>query len=361
MPKKYGILTFHNALNYGAVLQAFALQQAMTSVGKNTEIINYCAEFNEKRFLNKKLKQILNLREIYNIIFRNSYVFHYPEAFEKFYSRMSISQPPVYDSKKLKDYILERYDTVVCGSDQIWNLACTSGDDSFFLPFDLKSTEKKAYAASFGVKEVPLKYQSKYREWIKDFSLVSVREAAGKKIIKDLLPADANVVLDPSMLLTAEQWREIEDTSIVPSKPYVFMYLMSEDKEFISFAKRLAKNKGLKLIYINDRLIKHSGMKNLSGVSPERWLALIDNAAYVVTNSFHGTAFSINFGKEFFVKYIPRSVANSRLENILNMFSLQSREITSNNFILDKCIDGKKISSNLEHYRTESYKILSEV
>ena len=217
--KKYGILTFHNTLNYGAVLQAFALQQAMKSIGKHAEIINYRAEFNEKRFLNKKLKQILNIRDIYNIFFRNSYVFHYPKAFESFYSRMSITEPPVYNPQELSDYITARFNTVVCGSDQIWNLACTAGDNSFFLPFDLKSTEKKAYAASLGVKEVPEKYKSMYREWISDFSAVSVREEDGKKIIKDLLDDDVSLVLDPSMLLTKEQWREIEDASIVPQKP----------------------------------------------------------------------------------------------------------------------------------------------
>ena len=102
-------------------------------------------------------------------------------------------------------------------------------------------------------------------------------------------------------------------------------------------------------------------MKNLSGISPEQWLALIDNAAYVVTNSFHGTAFSINFGKEFFVKYIPRSIANSRLETILNMFSLQSREITSSNFAWDDCIDSKEVLKKLEYHRKESYEFLSEL
>lgn len=183
------------------------------------------------------------------------------------------------------------------------------------------------------------KHKEKYRKCLNDYSGIAVREKSGVSIVKDLIDKDIPYVLDPSLLLSRKEWRSIGDNSIVPKENYVLVYLMSEDKVLLNTARKIAKNKGLKIVYINNRLFKALGMQSVSAITPNQWIALFDKASYVVTNSFHGTAFAINFNLNFYVKYIPRSIANTRLENILKDTGLTSRLVDVKGQYLDEVID----------------------
>ena len=337
--KKYGILTFHRAINYGAILQAYAMQKTLEKYELDVEIIDYRAEFNEKRFGPKKIKDILTIRSLYNIIFRNSYTIHKREPFLLFIKNfMKISKKIIVTRKELIE-ASEKYESIICGSDQIWNLACTDMDDSFLLPFKLIKTKKIAYAASFGSDVLADKHKEKYRKYLSDYEGIAVREKSGVSIVKDLINKDIPYVLDPSLLLSRKEWSVIGDESIVPNGNYVLVYLMSEDKVLLNTARNIGKKKGLKIVYINNRLFKARGMESLSAITPNQWIALFDNASFVVTNSFHGTAFAINFNINFYVKYIPRSIANTRLENILKDTGLTSRLVNVTGQYLDEVID----------------------
>jgi hypothetical protein len=337
--KKYGILTFHRAINYGAILQAYALQKTLEKYELDVEIIDYRAEFNEKRFAKKKLKEILNIRVIYNIIFRNSYTIHNRESFRPFIENFIKISKTIIETRKELIEASEKYDSIICGSDQVWNLGCTEMDDSFLLPFKLTKTKKIAYAASFGSDVLADKHKEKYRKYLSDYEGIAVREKSGVSIVKDLINKDIPYVLDPSLLLSRKEWSIIGDKSIVPKRDYVLVYLMSEDKVLLNTARNIGKKKGLKIIYINNRLFKARGMKSLSSITPNQWISLFDNASFVVTNSFHGTAFAINFNINFYVKYIPRSIANTRLENILKDTKLTSRLVDIKGQYLDEVID----------------------
>lgn len=329
MPKvkklKIGILTFHSALNYGAILQTYALQQSIKKLGADVEIINYQAPFNEKRFKNKTLKDLTDIRTLYNVLFRNGYKIYNRENFSKFYDELSLSD--VCKTKSELKKVCQKYDRIVCGSDQVWNISCTENDDSYFLPFITDSYKKTSYAASIGFEKLPDCYKEKYSKWISEFSEISVREKSAATIIEELTGRKAECVVDPTLLLNKNEWLEIADYSKVPQKKYVLLYLMSEDKKIISFAKKIAKRENCKIVYINERLFNLNGAENLRNVTPTQWLGLFDKAEFVVTNSFHGTAFSINFEKEFFVRYIPHSIANTRLYSILKEYNFLKREV----------------------------------
>lgn len=322
---KIGILTFHRALNYGAVFQTYALQNAIEKLGCHVEIIDYRAEFNERRFQKPKLKDLLNVRMIYLILFRNGYSISKRETFARFCKKIRCSGVCTKESELQN--MCSLYDKIVCGSDQVWNIACTEGDESYFLPFLNEPEKKTSYAASFGYESIPDQYVSNYRDWLNGFSSISVREQSGVNIVEQLTGCVAEKVVDPTLLLKKEEWLELADYQRVPKEKFVLLYLMSEDKDLIAFAYNLAKKENLKIVYVNDRLFKLRGALNLRHVTPEDWLGLFEKATYICTNSFHGTAFSINFEKQFFVKYIPRSIANTRLQSVLEEYGLETRNI----------------------------------
>lgn len=355
---KLGILTFHRALNYGAVLQTYALQTILGKLNNNVEIIDYRPEFNEKRFKKKKLSQIITPKNLYFTFFRNGYITHDPKPFYNFRkSFLNVSESIAVSTSELNS-ILNDYDAIICGSDQIWNLACTENDINYFLPFELNKCKKISYSASFGVDSITPDTEKLIKNALNDFNSISVRETAGVKIASNITNKDVLETLDPSMLLDISDWSKIKDDSILPTNKYLLIYLMSEDKELLSYARKIAKQKGLEIIYINNRLFKSFGMSNLSNITPEQFISLFINCSYVITNSFHGTCFSIILNKDFNIKLIPRSIANSRLKGILNNFNLSDR-IINDDVVVDN-IDFSMVNKILNSLRFSSMKFIKD-
>lgn len=357
---KIGTLTFHTAHNYGAMLQAYALVHYIKLLGHEAEIIDYQSEFNAKRFAPKTLTRFLSIREIYSVLFRNAYQKPCPEAFRDFYEH--------YLSKSVKSYTKEElenvstlYDKIVAGSDQVWNLACTDGDDAYFLPF-APSEKKYSYAASMGVNKVPEHLKKQLSSYIMSFAGVSVREYEAVGIIKELTGRDATQVVDPTLLLTKDQWAEIADYSRCPHDKYLLIYVMSEDMDLLKFAKRYAKAHNLNIVYISQRLFKCINALYLRNVTPNQWLGLFLKADTIVTNSFHGSAFGINFNKNLFVKFIPRSIANSRLQSLVTDYGLEGHLLKDDQTFVGKDdVDLNKILHALNNYRKLSYEYISNV
>lgn len=355
---KIGTLTFHTAHNYGAMLQAYALVHYIQSLGHEAEIIDYQAEFNAKRFAPKPLSRFLSIREIYNVLFRNAYQKPCPEAFKDFYENFLPKSAKSYTKEELES-ALTLYDKIVSGSDQVWNLACTDGDDAYFLPF-VPSEKKYSYAASMGVTKVPKHLKERLSNYIISFHGISVREHEAVDIVKELTGRDATQVVDPTLLLTKEQWAEIADYSRCPHCKYLLIYVMSEDMELFKFAKRYAKAHNLKVVYVSQRLFKCINALNLRNVTPNQWLGLFFNADTIVTNSFHGSAFGINFEKNLFIKYIPRSIANSRLQNLVNDYGLEGHLLKNEHVCVgSNDVDLNKVSYLLNKYRRLSYEYIS--
>ncbi|MEG2669530.1 MAG: polysaccharide pyruvyl transferase family protein, partial [Oscillospiraceae bacterium] len=200
-----------------------------------------------------------------------------------------------------------------------------------------------------------------YSHLLKSFSHLSVRENEGAKIISDLTGTNCETVLDPTLLLSADKWLTLTKEK-TEKKPYILIYLMSKSEKLIDFAYKLSIKTGMKVIYISNSLlkVKNFEIKRFSG--PEDFLALFKNADFVVTNSFHGIAFSINFNKNFYVDFLPPPAkVNSRIENILSIFNLKDRLVINGEINGSEQIDFNKVNEILEIERRKSLEYIKEI
>ena len=357
---KIGIITFQNAVNYGAVLQTYALQNTIGKLGGNSEIINYqCKKINS---MYDPFPKTTNIRKmISNIIWykrkkKKKLAF---ENFEKKY--LKVTNKKYYNKKELEE-TNNIFDKFIAGSDQVWRAESTGFDTTYFLDFVKDNNKKYSYAASFGSDNIEEKYKEKYIELLKDYNELSVREEQGQTIIQELLHKKARLDLDPTFLLEKEEWRKIEKKPQNKEK-YIILFIIRKSETIFRFAENLARVKGCKLIYISNDRKKEVDATYIGGISPEEWLGYIDNAEYIVTNSFHGVAFSIIFNKKFFIELQPYPAkANSRLENIMDIFKLREREIVNGgNDYIDKKIDYTNVEKIIQEKKEKSIQYLRKI
>ena len=279
--------------------------------------------------------------------------------YEKFFSKhyFGYSEPPITraDLKQIEG----KYDCFVVGSDQVWNYGSYSVDDTYFLDFVSESKKKISYAASFGQKGVPEEKIESAKKFIADFSSVSVREEIGVDIVSELTGKKAELVLDPSLLTDKEEYRKLAKKP--KNKKYVFLYLREDSKELTECARKLAKSQGLKVIKIVKHWMYGKHDKPLYAVGPQEWLGYMDNASYVITNSFHGICFSVIFEKEFFVGLLKKvsTATNPRISGILNLFEIENRFLDENSdFDNIKPLDYRRINENKEKRKAQSLEYL---
>ncbi len=356
---KCGIITFHRAINYGGVLQALALQTVIEGLDVDAEVIDYYApsieDLYRPSFKNRFKKS--NLKRYAAALLKNGNLVFNNKGFADFRAKhLRTSKTAYFNAAQLAQ---ANYDVFITGSDQVWSPSCASFDDNYFLNFVKDSSKKNSYAASFGVNEIPDALAPRYRDLLRDFNHISVRESDGSTIVRNLLNKDVPVVLDPTLLLNKDQWSAYLPDTPPANEKYILLYMIAEDEELISKAIALAKQKNLKVYYINDRLYKAKGVKNLRKVNPDRWLQLFMNAEYVFTNSFHGVAFSINFERKFFVQKLKSNVkVNSRINNILKVFGLEARQDYAS---VEQEIDYTNVNQTLSQEREKCILFLKRI
>lgn len=327
-----GTITFHNSINYGAILQAYALQKVLADMGHDSEIIDYSnpqralAEFSRSRRLqnyvwHRVVKKLLvgTQRQKKTEEFRSKYL---RRSRQKYFDAKTLHAAPPF------------YDAYITGSDQVWNPRNNSNDSSYFLTFAPPEKKRISYAASFGVSVIPERFVKNYGKWLKQIQFLSTREMEGQQIIRRFTGRDAEIVLDPTLLMAQEQWQQIAYHCEF-SKPYILCYYMPGDKtvnkSITVFARQISTLTGWKVICIGQkeymRLLpwKHS----VFDAGPAEFLGLIQNAAFVITNSFHGVAFAVNYGKPFYVPInqglSPEKALSSRIITLLKKLQLEHR------------------------------------
>ncbi|RCJ23302.1 hypothetical protein A6S26_01740 [Nostoc sp. ATCC 43529] len=309
---KIGILTFHHVTNYGATLQACALWTFLNSQGYDVEIIDY-------RPLNivwKYLRPLIPLKKPEKVLV------NIPRAWKMrrfLLSYMKLSPKKFYDKKGL-EYYRDKYDVVICGSDQIWCLDSFRGFDSaFFLDFVNKETTRKiSYAASFGNTVKLGNYHETICNLIDQFQTILVRDSNSANIINNECNQKAIKVLDPTFLI---KYDAIKTSPKIPGK-YILLYFHAaiepEEEEFI---KSLAKSENLTIVSVDEP--NKIAQINLESASPQEWVGLYSEASYIVTNTFHGTIFSIIFQKPFNV--FLRSEKQNKVTDLLRDLNLEHR------------------------------------
>ncbi len=338
---KVGILTFHRATNYGTALQAFATEKGIKKLGVETEIIDYRPEYIERTLRVRKLSNAKSVKEILSIIV-NAVL--YPgmakrkaSSFKRFFSLMNVSKKVCLNTDEVA-VESQCYDAVLSGSDQLFNRNITGNDTTYFLPFEHKC--KLTFASSFGERKLSEDRVEGIAPFFSGFDSLSVREKTAHDILSQIKKANpsaksATSVLDPTFLLTKDEWNEYADSTVkLPKDGYILTYYMLETPLLREITERLQRKTGLKVVNIKPskkQVILHQG-KNLAYAGPSEFLACYKNASYVVTNSFHGTAFAINYGIPFFTSVLPVSMAgevNSRLSDICELFDVSHRWIDS--------------------------------
>ncbi|MFR1627995.1 MAG: polysaccharide pyruvyl transferase family protein [Thomasclavelia ramosa] len=256
------------------------------------------------------------------------------------------------------------YDYFITGSDQVFNPYCSGFDGNYFLSFVSDKNMKFSYAASVGLENIPVELENYYKDYLNSFCRISIREITGANEIKRVCGIECSTNIDPTLLLDKSDWEKLmADLPSNADTPYLLLYALSEDKNMLKFAKKIAKRKKLKVIYINDRLFRPKGMLSLRNVSPEQWLRLFANANSIVTNSFHGIAFSINFEKEFYPFYLNKNTrVNSRIRDLLDLLNLQSLVINDNNdTLMNENIDYSEAREILKNEKNKSISYLREI
>lgn len=321
---KIGIITFHRAYNIGANLQAYALQKFIEDNICNAELIDYYPnnEVPQRQSLVRKLLHLCNVLIHYKEMHAETKRERKFETFWREYYNLSATS--YYGDK---DFILadKSYDIYISGSDQILNTTLSGNSESYYLKSI--SGKKISYASSFGRESISDVEHRLIKSELKSFSALSVREKTAADIIEEDIKIRPELVLDPVFLLTAEEWRRLAVLPKIDS--YIFAYAMEDTPQI-----RAAVEEAKELWELPVVLVAGSrSARQLPGsldleCGPREFLGYISNASYVITNSFHGTALSIIFGKEFVA--VAHASRNIRLKNITNMIGAETLMVNEN-------------------------------
>lgn len=330
--KKVGIITFHFADNFGAVLQAYALQKAIKKLKKDSivDIIDfrpksltqiYDHSINIKRAI-KKYGILNTIGFLWNRVYYFIPVEKRLGAFENFRKRHLIVSKTKYNS--VEDLVAQppEYGYYITGSDQVWNpIYIKYVGYSYFLNFLGDETKKIAYAASIA-QTVDNKYIEEYKHYVNKFDYISIREQASLEFLKMLLDKNIGLTMDPTFLLERSEWDKVVKLPSIKEK-YILVYGIELNNELVKLANKISEKTDLQIVsYFNK---KH--FENIAGYikykAPDEFLGYLRNAELVLTNSFHGTVFSIIYNKPFYT--VPHTVTGSRMVNLLELFGLQDR------------------------------------
>ena len=325
---KIKTITCHNVYNTGASLQAFALIQYLKKLGHEAEIIDYVPDY----LTHYKLTGVGNsiydrpvLREIYQILklpgrIRERYGKRKKE-FDKFTAKYLPLTEVHYSSYEELYKNPPQADLVFAGSDQIWDTLFQNGKDpAFYLQFMPASCVRASYAASFATTDVVDEWKEQVKSWLMEMDYISVREQTGLDILENLGIYTGIQVMDPVFLISKEEWEQMTKEKMFSEK-YIFLYDFDVREDIAAYAKKIAEKKGWKI---------YSFLKNpyadkcFQEEGPEMFLTLIKQSQMVISNSFHATAFSIIFEKEFVVFNRIEGI-NTRMQDLLHKLNLAER------------------------------------
>lgn len=361
------VITRHAPSNYGSILQTVAMQEVIEQMGHSCEIIDYIRK-DEYGFRGVLSALHMNTHWNSNPIKKVAYLMmRYPSE--------RISEIRFAHIRKSYLHLTRRYhsiaelqdldaDVMMTGSDQVWNPA-TGFDPAYFLSFADDSCKKVSYAASFGSHDIPADMAEEYSRLLSRYTHITVREKRATEILKQLGINCEGEVLDPSLLLDADAWQRYINGSHDkhPSGRYVLTYQIHSDATFNQYAQQVARRLGMPLYRLSPSLHQISrGGRFIWLPSIGKFLSCFKHAAMVVTDSFHGTAFSINFNTPF-VEYITNKPTASRNLNILQITGLQARIASSaDDFTpIDTAIDFTYANNAIASRRRESIELLKHI
>lgn len=362
--KTIGILTFHRAINYGAILQCYALQEALKNISSyNVKVIDYTPNrfvklyFNPSRFwraptFNQKARLFARWILNFNKTLKRSHKATNLELFIR--NNLSLtSKVNINNLEDLNNYI----DIFIVGSDQVWSLEMTDYDKTYLLTFVDESKLKISYAASLKTSN-DKRTEELLKKYLPKIDAISVRESNTVEYLKEKFNIESTCVLDPTLLLSSQKWIDlVRNKDIQKDNKYILIYIVSQQEQLLDMAFRYAQDNNLNIISLN-HLKGRENYTDKSDASIEQFIDLINRAECIFTTSFHGIALSINLHKEFYFETKKISSNNNmRLIDITDKLGLSNRNISNN--AISNNIDWKSVEEKLNSLRKESFAFLS--
>lgn len=362
--KQVGIITMHRVINYGSALQAWATQEVIKRLGYSATIIDYV-------YPNIKHSKKKTLKTCIKNFFR--YCIHFLQGFpqekkKKCFLNFWQKNYHLTNTYHTAEELMEAppvFDIYLAGSDQIWNPIHIKNDNTFLLNFAPAGKKCISYASSFAQKKLDKESASIIQHCLTRFSNISVRENNGASIIYDLLDKKVDVCLDPTLLLSHKDYIFLEKQSKIKiDKPFMLVYILQyayDPYPYVTkFIKEAYKQTGLHIVCLDFSAKQHLGIKNMihlrDSVGPAEFIYLFANASLIITTSFHGTAFALNFEKPFYSILNNKSSDDDRMKSLIDNCGVSERGIIKNSAIgkIDLNIDKQKIASSLTKLRLTS-------
>ncbi len=368
---KISIITQHAVNNYGSLLQTYATQRVFEKMGHTAQIVDFRREsdldetkidhaFARNRLL-KKTEPIWGICTLTRRLARRAVgakLLGSRKRLREFLQNEINLTPEMYTSFESLCARPPIADIYVTGSDQVWNSAHNGGiERSYFLEFAPEDKPRISFASSIGQTELSEAEREELGAMLSKYRAVSVREKSAEELLRGM-GIEAQTVLDPTLMLSPEEWREFADFGKCPKKPYLLIYQLNENPEFERRARQIASDRGLRIV----RISYHSSDKKkigkrISRPTPHEFVGLFAKAEVCLTDSFHATAFSLNLGADPVCIMPPRF--STRLESLLNMTGTAYRAVASASEALpEKAVDRRKVAEILNSERELSFRFL---
>ncbi|WP_347995751.1 polysaccharide pyruvyl transferase family protein [uncultured Eubacterium sp.] len=359
------ILTFHRPYNYGAILQSLATQKAIEKLGYEVEIIDYRhprIENERSQFVSLMKGNLLknikrNLREIRFIKVEKSR----RKAFDLYQNKHYHLTPICESINEIKKNLTDN-SVLVVGSDLVWNWELdTQLNPEFFSNTykDISGLNMFSYASSIGSSTIPFQLYDKYKKGLYYFKSIGVREESAKNLLEEICDREVHVVLDPTMLHESEQWLESEEEYVGLPAEYICVYILEHTSSVIDIVEKMSKKMNLPIVFFGKTNRYNSNGINVYDASPGQFLYVIRNAKLVITNSFHGTVFSLLFHRSFIC--IPHSTRGTRMVDLLTRLNLEHNIVHSSEELRDVySVSYDKVEKILTLLRKQSWEYLKE-
>ncbi len=356
---KAGIITFQRAINYGAALQAYALKTTLETI-VDCEVVDYVSNMDifgsrinknsPKEFVNSSIRYLFN-----RIVYRKRI-----DNFKKFAESMNYIGKKQFKINSNEELMEKEYDFFITGSDQVFFPGIIRGDFNYLLGFTDQKCKKYSYAASFGSLK-PEMINDAWKKHLLSFNSLSIREDNDANTLSQILEKQVDSHIDPVFLLSKNEWEKIA----TPPKHenYILIYTMRKSETLIEYAENLSKKTGAKIVYVPTGLKRQANFCYEVDAGPSEFLGLFLNARYVITNSFHGTAFSTILHKQMIVEFhTERNNTNHRFQKLINLFSLQDRILSKDKTPdIDKYIDFDAIDKAINKEKGHSKDYLDDI
>lgn len=366
--KNFGTVSYNihaNFTNYGSALQSWALTQAINKLGEGkwqAKLVDYCPDIladkdplNPMKNMWDKDEESRKLCEMSLPAIRENY-----KKFNRFYNEEFIKTKKVYTSKNFNDIIEdEDINGFVCGSDTIFCIDEFGIDDGYYANYDcMKNGYSISYAASFGDSHFDENSYKVLNERLQNFKALGIREQWMVPYLKEHTNVEVKKVLDPTLLLEQKDYDKITYPERLEKEKYVLLYARRRNDKMTAYADKIAKENGWKVIDISLQATNADRHRMFYEAGVEEFLALVRDAEFVVTNSFHGMIFSVQFRKDFVI--FSREQCNIKIAELMELFNLSDRILVNGDESFREKIDYKDVFARIQPEKEKSIKYLKE-